>query len=154
LIKPEVDKILSKRAKLNSSDDAKKSEKNNKKINEIFEKIEKYKSDDFVDSSKKQKTKEEIRTLLELKDNEKSITKKIMISHSGKDKKFCDFVYDVLVDNNIDPKDILYSNCDDVLSRIPEDENIYNYLRTFFVNSVVNKKMHVIYVYSENMKGS
>ncbi|MCL8211212.1 hypothetical protein LD125_00283 [Mesoplasma sp. JKS002658] len=154
LIKPEVDKILSKRAKLNSADDAKKSEKNNKKINEIFEKIEKYKSDDFVDSSKKQKTKEEIRTLLELKDNEKSITKKIMISHSGKDKKFCDFVYDVLVDNNIDPKDILYSNCDDVLSRIPEDENIYNYLRTFFVNSVVNKKMHVIYVYSENMKGS
>lgn len=80
-----------------------------------------------------------------------SLKKKILISHASKDKVLADLIYSFLVFNNIPPEDILYTSCDDEVSRIPEGiASIYNYLRDFFVNSYSNQKIFVIFVTSDN----
>ena len=77
--------------------------------------------------------------------------KKILISHASKDKVLADLIYSFLVFNNIPPEDILYTSCDDEISRIPEGiASIYNYLRDFFVESYSNQKIFVIFVTSDN----
>lgn len=77
--------------------------------------------------------------------------KKILISHASKDKVLADLIYSFLVFNNVPPEDILYTSCDDEISRIPEGAaSIYNYLRDFFVESYSNQKIFVVFVTSEN----
>lgn len=80
--------------------------------------------------------------------------KKILISQTRKDKDMSDLVYNFLVYNGVPAKEILYSNCDDEISRIPEDVPIFDYLRDFFVNSYSDQKIYVFFVTSENIKGS
>lgn len=84
--------------------------------------------------------------------------KKILISQTYPDKNLADIVYNMLVFNNVPPEDIIYTNCDDEISRIPEGDvgrsGIYNYLRDFFVDSYSTQKMYVIFVTSHNTKRS
>lgn len=84
--------------------------------------------------------------------------KKILISQTYPDKDLADIVYDMLVFNNVPPEDIIYTNCDNEISRIPEGDvgksGIYNYLRDFFVDSYSTQKMYVIFVTSKNTKRS
>lgn len=84
--------------------------------------------------------------------------KKILISQTYPDKDLADIVYNMLVFNNVPPEDIIYTNCDDEISRIPEGDvgksGIYNYLRDFFVDSYSTQKMYVIFVTSQNTKSS
>lgn len=84
--------------------------------------------------------------------------KKILISQTYFDKDLADIVYAMLVFNNVPPEDIIYTNCDDEISRIPEGDvgksGIYNYLRDFFVDSYSTQKMYVIFVTSQNTKTS
>ena len=77
--------------------------------------------------------------------------KKILICHTKKDKDLSDVIYSLLLFNRIPPEDIIYTSCDDEISRIPEGEEVYNYLRTFFVESYSTEKIYVIYVTSKNM---
>lgn len=78
--------------------------------------------------------------------------KKLFISHTGRDKDIGDIVYNMLVFNNVPPEDIIYTSCDDETSRVPQGMNIYDYLRKFFVDSVSDKKMYVLFVTSDNTK--
>lgn len=78
--------------------------------------------------------------------------KKLFISHTGRDKGIGDIVYNMLVFNNVPPEDIIYTSCDDEISRVPQGMNIYDYLRKFFVDSVSDKKMYVLFVTSDNTK--
>jgi hypothetical protein len=78
--------------------------------------------------------------------------KKLFISHTGKDKEIGDIVYNMLVYNNVPPEDIIYTSCDDEVSRVPQGMNIYDYLRKFFVDSVSDKKMYVLFITSDNTK--
>lgn len=80
--------------------------------------------------------------------------KKILISHTYKDKDFSDIIYSMLLFNNVPAEDIIYSNCDDERSRIPEGEAIYEYLKTFFVDSYSTEKIYVIFVTSVDMSKS
>lgn len=80
--------------------------------------------------------------------------KKVLISQTRKDKDMSDLIYNFLIYNGIPAKEILYSNCDDEISRIPEDVPIFDYLREFFVNSYSDQKIYVFFVTSENIKGS
>ena len=84
--------------------------------------------------------------------------KKILISQTYNDKDLADIVYNMLVFNNVPPEDIIYTNCDDEVCRIPEGDvgksGIYDYLRDFFVDSYSTQKMYVIFVTSENTKRS
>ena len=84
--------------------------------------------------------------------------KKILISQTYPDKDLADIVYAMLIFNNVPPSDIIYTNCDDEVSRIPEGDvgksGIYNYLRDFFVDSYSTQKMYVIFVTSNHTKES
>lgn len=77
--------------------------------------------------------------------------KKILISHTRRDKDLADIIYNMLLYNGVPARDILYTNCDDEVARIPEDVEIYDYLRAFFVDSISTQKIYVIYVTSEDM---
>lgn len=77
--------------------------------------------------------------------------KKILICHTKDDKDLSDVIYSLLLVNRVPPEDIIYTNCDDEISRIPEGVEVYDYLRTFFVESYSAEKIYVIYVTSKNM---
>jgi len=80
--------------------------------------------------------------------------KKIMISQTYGDKPFADIVYQMLIHNNVPADDILYTNCDDEVCRVPEGTGVYNYLRDFFVESYSIQKIYVLFITSENTKRS
>ena len=77
--------------------------------------------------------------------------RKILISHTYADKCLADVVYKMLLHNGFEGKDIIYTNCDDEEARIPDDKKIYDYLRTFFVDSYSDEKIFVIFITSEDM---
>lgn len=76
--------------------------------------------------------------------------KKILISHTYKDKDLADVVYNMLLFNNVPSEDVLYTSCDDEVCRIPEGASIYNYLRDFFVESYSKQKLFVLFITSDN----
>lgn len=80
--------------------------------------------------------------------------KKILISQTYGDKPFADIIYRFLIYNNVPAEDILYTNCDDEISRVPEGIKVYEYLRDFFVESYSTEKIFVLFVTSENTKQS
>lgn len=80
--------------------------------------------------------------------------KKILISQTYPDKSLADIIYKFLVFNNVPEEDILYTNCDDEVCRIPEGVSVYDYLRDFFVESYSTQKIFVLFVTSENTKQS
>lgn len=84
--------------------------------------------------------------------------RKILISQTYSDKDLADVVYNMLIFNNVPPEDIIYTNCDDEVSRIPEGDvgksGIYSYLREFFVDSYSTQKIYVIFITSHNTKSS
>lgn len=67
--------------------------------------------------------------------------KKILISHASRDKSLADLIYSFLIFNGVPPEDILYTSCDDEVSRIPEGAtSIYDYLRDFFQKVIQTKR--------------
>jgi hypothetical protein len=80
--------------------------------------------------------------------------KRILISQTRSDKPFSDIIFQMLIHNNVPTEDILYTNCDDEVCRVPEGEHVYDYLRQFFVESYSNQKIFAIFVTSENTKAS
>lgn len=78
--------------------------------------------------------------------------RKILISQTYPDKSLADIVYQMLLLNNVPPEDILYTNCDNGVCRVPEGEGVYSYLRDFFVESYSNQKIFVLFITSENTK--
>lgn len=80
--------------------------------------------------------------------------KKILISQTYPDKPLADILYRFLVYNNVPSDDILYTNCDDEICRVPEGMGVYNYLRDFFVESYSTQKIFVLFVTSDNTKQS
>lgn len=89
-----------------------------------------------------------------LKKNIDSQKKKILISHTKKDKVLCDIIYKMLSFNGVPDEDIIYTNCDNEDCRIPNRMDIFDYLRKFFVDSYSNEKVFVIYVTSGDMEKS
>lgn len=94
---------------------------------------------------------EKHKNLLGLKPLVDKNKKRILISQTRPDKDLADTIYEMLIFNGIPKKDIIFSNADDEISRIPEGHSIYDYLRSFFVDSVSDEKMYVIYVTSSRM---
>lgn len=79
--------------------------------------------------------------------------KKILISQTYPDKPFADIIHQMLVFNDVPPTDVLYTNCDDEVCRVPEGRKVYDYLRKFFVESYSTQKIFVLFVTS-NTRGS
>ena len=104
--------------------------------------------DKILESSKK---------LIQLKTKVKNQKKKILISHTAKDKNVADIVYEMLIANGFDKEEIIYTNCDYEESRIiggPFGYNIWDYLKEFFVKSYVEQGIYVLFIHSLNMKNS
>ncbi len=80
--------------------------------------------------------------------------KKVLISQTKPDKPLSDVVYSMLIFNNVPADDILYTNCDEEVSRIPDGYPVYKYLREFFVESYSTQKIYVLFVTSDNFKKS
>lgn len=80
--------------------------------------------------------------------------KKILISHTRADKDLADLIYQTLLFNRVPAEDILYTSCDEEVSRIPEGCKTYEYLRDFFVESYSDQKIYVLFVTSESMRAS
>ena len=83
-----------------------------------------------------------------------SSKKRLLISHSSKDKLVCDFIFDLLVFSGVDPEEVIYTSSDNPASVIPNNTPIFDYIREFFVESYSTEKIYVIYVTSESMGGS
>lgn len=84
-------------------------------------------------------------------DNQK---KRLLISHTLADKPLADIIYDMLCFNGMPAEDILYTNCDNEICRIPIGHGVYDYLKKFFVDSYSSQKIFVAFVTSENTKKS
>lgn len=80
--------------------------------------------------------------------------KKILISQTYGDKSLADIIFQMLLQNNVPPEDILYTNCDDEVCRVPEGRAVYDYLREFFVESYSTQKIFVLFITSANTKVS
>jgi hypothetical protein len=91
---------------------------------------------------------------LGLKQTIDSNKKKLLISQTISDKAFADVVYQMLVYNNVPKEDILYTNCDDEVCRVPEGRKVYEYLREFFVETYSSQRIYVLFITSDNTKTS
>lgn len=80
--------------------------------------------------------------------------KRILISQTYPDKPFADIIFQMLLHNNVPAEDILYTNCDEEICRVPEGRGVYDYLREFFVESYSTQKIFALFVTSENTKVS
>ncbi|MEQ8839155.1 ATP-binding protein [Haliea sp.] len=78
--------------------------------------------------------------------------KKILISQTLTDKPLADIIYQMLIFNGVPAEEIIYTNCDDEVSRVPEGYAVYEYLKTFFVDSYSTQKILALFVTSENTK--
>ena len=97
---------------------------------------------------------EELEKIVGIKQSIDKIKKKILISQTSADKPLADIICDMLEFNNVPLEDILYTNNDDIKTHIPNDEKIYDYLQNFFVDSMSNQKIYVIYITSKKMSES
>lgn len=93
---------------------------------------------------------ERMKKLFGLKATVDANKKKIIISQTFLDKRVSDIIYQMLVYNGVPKEEIIYSNSDDAEANIPEG-NVYEYLRKFFVESISNEKIYVLFVTSKNV---
>jgi hypothetical protein len=80
--------------------------------------------------------------------------KKILISQTWSDKEFSDVVLAMLLFNNVPSEEILFTNSDEEVHRVPEGASVYEYLRDFFIESYSTQKPYVIFITSANTKAS
>lgn len=92
--------------------------------------------------------------IIGLKTKIDSQKKRILISHTKQDKPLADVVFKMLLFNGVPDAEIIYTNSDNEVSRIPEDMGVFEYLREFFVNSYSDEKIFVIFVTSKDMAKS
>lgn len=171
---PEILKMREEYAALGKADKNDKKRKRQLRDEELFkESVDKFREETTKNAtdkiSKKLNVKREdaeyIRSVLSeeinsnsnemgIKSKIDSQKKKILISQTRKDKDLADVVYEMLKFNNVPSEDIIYTNCDDEICRIPESGGVYEYLRDFFVESYSTQKPYVIFVTSENTKTS
>ena len=93
---------------------------------------------------------ERMKATFGLKAKVDSNKRKIIISQTLLDKKVADVIYKMLLFNGVPKNTIIYSNCDDPEPNIPEND-VYGYLRDFFVNSVSTEKIYVLFVTSKHV---
>lgn len=65
--------------------------------------------------------------------------KHILISHSSDNKDAADIIYQLLLFCGYQAHQILYTSSDNLISRVPSGEDIFEYIREFFVQNWWNK---------------
>ncbi|CAC9471860.1 FIG00774806: hypothetical protein [uncultured Gammaproteobacteria bacterium] len=109
------------------------------------------------DASAKKIIDEAINNTTELMGIKKEVDeakKKILISHANiekKDKLLSDLICQMLEFNNVPKDKIIYTSSDEEEHREPDGEDILDYLREFFVDTMSTDKIYVLYITSEEM---
>lgn len=120
-----------------------------KNFNDTIDQLLKRK--DFADVIKRDP---EIRALLEsaweLKNTITTSNKKLMISHASEDKEIIDILEGALIFCGFTHEEILYTSSDSYESRIGIYEDIYEYIRNYFFNTVYRSDLGIIYVLSKS----
>lgn len=80
--------------------------------------------------------------------------KKVLISHASGDKALADVIYQMLLYNNISADEVIYTSSEDQDSRIPHGQEVWEYLRDFFVDSYSTEKVLVLFVTSKKAETS
>lgn len=96
--------------------------------------------------------KEKLEKAWELKDTLKETNKKLMISHTSKNKDVIDELERALIFCGFTADQIIYTSSDNSASTIDAYTDIYEYLRDFFINTVLRQDLGVIYVLSDEFK--
>lgn len=169
---PDIVRLRTTWASFNKDDKTKeKLEMQRKREEELRQKVEEYKTKASEKAAVKitgglrDKTTPNIKEIIHeemnrlspiigLKRRVDSQKKKILISHTKADKDLSDIIYSMLVFNNVPDDNIIYTSSDNENCWIPENINMFDYLRDFFVDSISNEKIYVIYVTSEKMSKS
>jgi len=89
----------------------------------------------------------------ELKDTIKETCKKVMVSHDSGDKEVVDELERVLHFCGFEKEEIIYTSSNYRESRCVAYEDIYDYLRDFFVNTALRTDLCVIYVFNQAFAG-
>ena len=76
-------------------------------------------------------------------------TKKILVSHTRSDQKLNNILYGLLLANGFQPEEIIYTSDPNNQSGVPYGQNVFDYLREFFIQSYSQKDIYVLYVYSD-----
>lgn len=74
--------------------------------------------------------------------------KKILISHTRSDQRLNNIIYGLLLFNNFSANEIIYTSDPENKAAVPYGQNVFEYLREFFVKSYSNKDLYVIYIMS------
>lgn len=90
--------------------------------------------------------RKELQTSWNLKNTLKKNYKKIMISHCGVNKDIVDEFEKILHFCEIEDYEIIYTSSDHEASRFDTYEDIFNYLKKFFVNTTYSPNLCVIYI--------
>ena len=153
----ELLKILQKiQTKILNDWDEWRSKKNEKDINDMkilhgmkfqkrkaIEKLLKYKEDDNWKEKVIEKFLPEFLP--------KIIEKQILICHASEDKKLANKVEKELLERGIQSNKILYTSSNNIRSRLPIGTDIFNYIRTFFIQDVYQNPL-VMFVTSNHME--
>ena len=126
---------------------------NNEMSNEISKGIEEITSDISLEKVRnivETKTKK-FQKAIGIKQKIEGDKKKILISQTSNDKPLADIICHMLEFNNVPAKDILYTNNDNIITHIPADQKVFDYLQKFFVDSISDKKIYIIFVTSAIM---
>lgn len=126
---------------------------NNEISNEISKGIEEITSDISLEKVRnivETKTKK-FQKAIGIKQKIEGDKKKILISQTSNDKPLADIICHMLEFNNVPAKDILYTNNDNIITHIPADQKVFDYLQKFFVDSISDKKIYIIFVTSAIM---
>ena len=121
-----------------------------KEKKEAIEKFLDSKADDLEDLKEKFKEKFLNKVI------PKNLGKRILISHSSNDKNAADKIYYLLLACGFDPKEIIYTSAsgdNSDLSGLPAGENIFKYIKNFFIQDWYDNPF-VFFVLSERYEKS
>lgn len=151
----------------NEDKNKQKEEKKKKDEEELRERVDRYRNEASANATKniqklKDKTNENVLEIIRsemnkllpivgLKTRVDSQKKKVLISHSNKDKALGDVIQKMLEFNGVSSDEIIYTSSSNVDCGIPAGANIFDYLRDYFVDSYSDKKIFVIYITSDVM---
>lgn len=93
--------------------------------------------------------RKKLKTALELKDECNQTYKKIMISHTSDDTELVNIFEDILLKFGFESEEILYTSSDHPESRPSTYEDLFEYLRKFFIDTIKRNDLCVVYIVNE-----
>ena len=99
-----------------------------------------------IDDDPDNKIRTQLEEALELKNTVNESYKRVMISHCSDDKELVDELEKILIFSGFTSEEILYTSSTNIESRPDPYDDLYEFLRTFFVDTTKRNNLCVIYI--------